>query len=178
VRRDSSGDLLDSFPVVERLTKDHDSSAFDCGKPSLDVWLKRYAFQNQQNDSARTYVAARDGKVVGYYSLTAGSVLREGAPARVAKGLAAHPIGVILLARLAVDRSEQGTGLGKTLFVDALTRAVAAASEIGARAILVHAIDEDAVAFYKKFGFEPSPIDPRQLMLLMKDLRVTLKSLA
>jgi GNAT superfamily N-acetyltransferase len=114
--------------------------------------------------------------VVGYCSLTAGSVLREGAPARVAKGLAAHPIGVILLARLAVDRSEQGTGLGKRLFIDALTRAAAAASEIGARAILVHAIDDDAVAFYR--SFEPSPVDPKQLMLLMKDLRATLKSLA
>jgi len=115
--------------------------------------------------------------VVGYYSLTTGSVLRNVSPARIAKGLAAHPIGVILLARLAVDRSEQGTGLGKALLVDALTRAAAASDEIGARAILVHAIDDEAIAFYKKFGFEPSPLDSKQLMLLMKDLRATLKSL-
>jgi GNAT superfamily N-acetyltransferase len=164
-------------PAIERLTRDHDSSAFDCGKPSLDDWLKRYAFANQQNDSARTYAAVRAGKVVGYYSLTAGSVLKEASPSRVAKGLAAHPIGVILLARLAVDRSEQGSGLGKALLVDALTRSAAAADEIGARAILVHAIDDDAILFYRKFGFEPSPLDSKQLMLLMKDLRATLKSL-
>lgn len=82
-----------------------------------------------------------------------------------------------MLARLAVDRSEQGAGLGKTLLVDALSRALAAADSIGARAILVHAVDEESGAFYKKFGFEPSPLDPKQLLLLMKDLRATLKSI-
>lgn len=102
---------------------------------------------------------------------------KEESPARIAIGLAKHPIGVILLARLAVDRSEHGRGLGKTLLVDALTRALTAADAIGARAILVHAIDDEAAAFYKKFGFEPSPLDPKQLMLLMKDLRATLGSL-
>jgi GNAT superfamily N-acetyltransferase len=118
---------------------------------------------------------SRAGSVVGYYSLAAGSVRKEESPARIAKGLANHPIGVILLARLAVDRSEHGAGLGKKLLVDALSRALTAADVIGARAILVHAIDDEATAFYEKFGFEPSPIDPKQLMLLMKDLRATLK---
>jgi GNAT superfamily N-acetyltransferase len=103
-------------------------------------------------------------------------VRKEESPARIAKGLAKHPIGVILLARLAVDRNEHGAGLGKTLLVDALTRALTAADAIGARAILVHAIDEEAASFYKKFGFVPSPLDPKQLVLLMKDLRATLKS--
>jgi GNAT superfamily N-acetyltransferase len=131
---------------------------------------------NQQNDSARTYVLHRANRVVGYYSLSAGSVRKEESPARIAKGLAKHPIGVILLARLAVDRNEHGAGLGKTMLVDALTRALAAADAIGARAILVHAIDEEAASFYKKFGFESSPLDPKQLVLLMKDLRATLKS--
>jgi len=115
--------------------------------------------------------------VVGYYSLSAGSVRKEESPARVAKGLAKHPIGVILLARLAVNRNVRGAGLGKTLLADALTRALTAADAIGARAILVHAIDDEAAAFYRKFGFEPSPLDPKQLMLLMKDLRATLKSI-
>lgn len=132
---------------------------------------------NQQNDSARTYVLLRANRVVGYYSLSAGSVRKEESPVRIAKGLAKNPIGVILLARLAVDRDEHGAGLGKTLLVDALTRALTAADAIGARAILVHAIDDEASAFYKKFGFEPSPLDPKQLMLLMKDLRATLKSI-
>jgi GNAT superfamily N-acetyltransferase len=174
----SSKGPSDAFPSIERLTKDHDFGSFDCGKPSLDDWLKRYALTNQQNDSARTYVAVRNGIVVGYYSLTAGSVQRDASPARIAKGLAAHPVGVILLARLAIDRRERGTGLGRALLIDVLSRAADAADSIGARAILVHAIDEDAVSFYKKFGFEPSPLEPRQLMLLMKDLRATLKSIS
>ena len=119
----------------------------------------------------------RGNRIVGYYSLSASSVRREESPARIAKGLAKHPFGVILLARLAVDRSEHGAGLGKALLADALTRALTAAEVIGARAILVHAIDEEATSFYKKFGFEPSPLDPKQFMLLMKDLRATLKSI-
>ena len=109
-------------------------------------------------------------------SLQAQSVAKS-RPGRIAKGLARHPIGVILLARLAVDRAEHGAGLGRTMLVDALSRAMTAADAIGARAMLVHAIDEDAVAFYRKFGFERSPLDPKQLMLLMKDLRATLQSL-
>jgi GNAT superfamily N-acetyltransferase len=146
--------------------------------PPLDDWLRRFALINQQSDAARTYVIQRAGSVVGgYYSLSAGAVHREESPARIAKGLARHPIGVILLARLAIDRRAQGSGLGRVLLADALSRALAAAESIGARAILVHAIDDEAAAFYKKFGFEPSPLAPRQLLLLMKDLRATVKSL-
>ena len=162
--------------VIQSLAKHHDLSSFDCGKLSLDDWLRRFALTNQQNDSARTYVLHRAGKVVGYYSLSAGPVRKEESPERVAKGLARHPIGVILLARLAVDRNEHGVGLGKTLLMDALSRGLAASDAIGARAVLVHALDDEAAAFYKKFGFEPSSLDPKQLMLLMKDLRATLQS--
>jgi GNAT superfamily N-acetyltransferase len=165
------------FSAIEKLAKHHDLSSFDCGKPPLNDWLHRFALTNQQNDSARTYVLHRDSRVVAYYSLSAGAVRREESPERVAKGLARHPIGVILLARLAVDRMEGGTGLGRTLLIDALSRALAASDAIGARAVLVHALDEEAASFYKKFGFEPSPLDPKQLMLLMKDLRATLQSL-
>jgi GNAT superfamily N-acetyltransferase len=161
---------------IEKLTKDHDPSDFDCGRPSLNDWLKRFALTNQQNDSARTFVVNRAGRVIGYYSLAAGSVRKEESPARIAKGLAAHPIGVILLARLAIDRREQGTGLGRMLLADALARAMAAADAIGARAVLVHAIDDEAAEFYRRFGFEGSPLDPKQMMLLMKDLRAALES--
>ncbi len=161
--------------AVEKLNEEHDVSHFDCGISSLDDWLKRYALLNQRSDSAQTYVVHRRGAVVGYYSLSAGAVNREEAPSRVAKGLARHPIGVILLARLAVDKREQGTGLGKALLKDALLRIEGAADTIGARAVLVHAIDDKARKFYLHFNFEPSPIDPFQLMLLMKDLRGQLK---
>ena len=166
-----------ALSAIEKLAKHHDLSSFDCGKPSLNDWLGRFALTNQQNDSARTYILLRAGKVVGYYSLSAGSVRKEESPTRIAKGLARRPIGVILLARLAVDHTEHGMGLGKILLMDALSRALAASDAIGARGVLVHALDEDAVAFYKKFGFEPSPLEPKQLMLLMKDLRTTLQSL-
>lgn len=162
---------------IEKLSRQHDISVFHCGKSSLDDWLKRFALINQQNDSARTYVFLRPAvRVVGYYSLSAGSVRVEEAPARIAKGLARHPVGVILLARLAVDLREQGTGLGKILLYDALGRSLAASDSIGARAVLVHARHDGAAAFYRKFDFTESPTDPRQLMLLMKDLRATWKA--
>lgn len=167
--------LADPPSPPEKLSPAHDLSSFDCGNRSLNEWLKRFALVNQRNDSAQTYVAQRKGAVVGYYALTAGSVRPDSAPARIAKGLARHPIGVILLARLAVDRSEQGRGLGKALLKDALLRIAGAADTIGARAVLVSAIDEDARRFYEHFGFERSPLAEFELMLLMKDLRASLR---
>lgn len=153
------------------LESGHDVSAFDCGAPALDEYLKKYALANHQNQSARTYVARRGEAVVGYYTLAAGSVSREETPARVAKGLARHPVPVILLARLAVDRGEQGRGVGAGLLKDALLRAAQAADIIGCRAVLVHAKDQSARAFYQRFGFEPSPVDELHLYLLMKDIK-------
>jgi GNAT superfamily N-acetyltransferase len=162
--------------TVEPISESHDVSRFDCGiHESLNDWLRRFALINQKNESARTYVVHRGGSVVGYYSISAGSVSVEESPARVAKGLARHPIPVILLARLAVDKSEKGTGLGKALLKDALARIVQAADIVGARAVLVHAIDEEARKFYEHFDFEASPIHELQLMLLMKDLRKALE---
>jgi GNAT superfamily N-acetyltransferase len=161
--------------VIEGLTKVHDLSSFDCGTPSLNEWLQRFAWQNQQADAAKVYVAhRRDHIVVGYHSLTASSVRRDDAPARVAKGLANHPVGLALLGRLAVDRQQKGKGLGRALLLDALMRTAQAADTIGIRALLVHAIDEDAKRFYQHFNFEPAPVDPMHLMLLMKDLRALL----
>ncbi len=160
---------------VEPISASHDLSQFDCGThESLNDWLRRFALPNQKNESARTYVVHRGGAVVGYYSVSAGSVSLEQAPGRISKGLARHPIPVILLARLAVDKQEQGTGLGKALLKDALIRIARAADIVGARAVLVHAIDESAKKFYQHFGFEPSPVHELQLMLLMKDLRASL----
>lgn len=104
-------------------------SGFDCGgHESLNDWLKRFAFSNEKNESVRTYVVHRSGVVAGYYSISAGSLCVEEAPARISKGLARHPIPVILLARLAVDKDEKGTGLGKALLKDALLRIAQAAT--------------------------------------------------
>jgi len=162
--------------IIEGLTQTHDLSSFDCGTASLNEWLRRFAWRNQQADAAKVYVAHhRDDVVVGYHSLTASSVRRDDAPARVAKGLANHPIGVALLGRLAVDRRQKGKGLGRALMLDALLRTAQAADTIGIRALLVHAIDEDARRSYLHFNFEPAPVDPMHLMLLIKDLRTLIK---
>lgn len=111
---------------------------------------------------------------MGYYALATGAIAKVEATERVAKGQANHPVPVVLLARLAVDVSEQGKGLGPLLLRDALLRVAQAAEQIAARALLVHAKDDEARAFYEHFNFEPSPVDEMQLMLLMKDLRAAL----
>jgi GNAT superfamily N-acetyltransferase len=160
--------------IIERLTQVHDLSHFESSSATLNTWLKRYAWTNQRAESAKTYVAHRNDRVVGYHALVAGSVLKNEAPERIAQGLANHPIGVILLARLAVDKSEQGNGLGKALLRDALARISHAAELVGVRAVLVHAIDENARKFYVHHGFAPTPINTMHLMMLTKDLRASL----
>ena len=161
---------------VEPLSSHHQCDAFDCGKhASLNEWLSRFALESQNARSARTFVVHHDWRIVGYYSLCAANVRREEATARAIKRQPARPIPAILLARLAVDKSEQGKGLGRGLLKDALLRSLAAANEIGARVVLVHAIDGDAKKFYKQFGFEESPVNDFQLMLMIKDLEKSLK---
>src|SRR5260370_5474415 len=152
----------------------HDVAAFDCGAAALNDYLRKHALQNHQANSARTYVAQRDNRVVAYYTLAAGSARREDVTARVAKGLARHPVPIILLARLAVDQLERGKGLGAGLLKDALLRAAQAAGLIGCRAVLVHAKDEAAKAFYQRFGFESSPVDELHLYLLMKEIKASI----
>ena len=161
-------------PTIEKLDATHDVESFTCGKEPLDLFLKRFALVNQRADSARTYVACRGSTVFAYYSLAAGAVERADAPRRIGMGLARHPIPVMLLARLAVDRTEQGRGLGRALVKDALLRTAAAADIAGIRALLVHAKDDEARAWYEALEFEPSPTDPRHLFLLTKDLRAML----
>ncbi len=163
------------FPLAgpEKLAKHHTLEEFCCGVESLDNWLKRFARINQQSDLTITYVVHRNHRVVGYYSLTAGSVNREDATARVAKGAPNHPVGVVLLARLAVDEAEKGSGLGRALLKDALLRAASAADIVAVRAVLVHALNDEALRFYMRFDFEPSPVHPLHLMLLMKDIRAS-----
>lgn len=160
---------------VDKLGESHRLECFDCGIVSLNEWLRRFALINQRSDSAQTYVVHRGFSVVGYYALTPGSVRKDEAPSRVGKGMPNHPIGVILLARIAVDNREQGKGLGKALLKDALIRIEAAADIVSARAVIVHAINESARRFYEHFGFEPSPLNDLQLFLLMKDLRKNLR---
>lgn len=163
----SNADLLNA-PVL--LTRSHDRNAFDSGVEALNEYLKRYALQNQKKHSARTYLATRGNRVVGYYSLAYGSVALDDAPATVKAGLARHPIPVMLLARLAVDSGEQGHGLGAALLKDAFLRTLQAADIAGLRAMIVHAKDDTARRFYEKYGFESSPIDAYHLFLRLSDI--------
>ncbi len=137
---------------VEALREDHRLDDFDSGVDPLDRWLRQSARTAVAAGTAATYVLCRGDRVVGYYALAMSSVAHAGAPARLRRGMP-EPVPVVLLARLAVDRAERGTGLGGDLLVDALRRCVRGAREFGARAVVVDAIDEDAAAFYRHFDF-------------------------
>ena len=157
--------------TIQKLRADHVLDTFDCGKADLNRFLKNHAFANQQAGGTQTYLGCKDDQVVSFYSLAVGSVAHSDAPLRVTKGLAKYPIPVMLLARLAVDLTAQGRGIGKGLLKDALYRTVQAANIAGIRALLVHAKDEDAKQFYTHFNFDVSPSDPYHLFLLVKDIR-------
>ena len=153
------------------LTADHQVGGFESNKPSLDDWLKRRALKNQTEGASRTYVVASDdGSVQAYYALAAGSVMPTEATGAVRRNMPS-PIPVVILARLAVVKSRQGNGIGPALLKDALLRTVAAADTIGIRAMLIHALDEEAAAFYEKYGFARSPIDDLVLMLPLKAVK-------
>jgi GNAT superfamily N-acetyltransferase len=156
---------------VEKLRANHAIQSFDCGRDELNRYLLRYAWQNQQAGAAQTYVGLAGDAVLGYYTLAVGHVMREEAPQRLTKGLARHPVPIMLLARLAVDKRWQGEGVGKALLKDAMLRTLQAADIAGIRAFAVHAKDEDARNFYLKFDFIPSPSDPMHLFVLLKDVR-------
>jgi GNAT superfamily N-acetyltransferase len=158
------------FSPVEKLRFDHETESFDCGKAELNRFLDRFAFVSQRANTAQTYVVCRGNRVVGYYSLTVGQADHQDAPARISKGIARHPIPLMILARLAIDSQEQGKGLGAALLKDALLRCAAAADIAGIRALFVHAKNEEATAFYQHFNFQPSQTDPHHLFLLMKDV--------
>ena len=164
------------YSVPAPLTADHDLRGFSCGDAALDEWLRRYALVNQASGSARSYVVtpAAGGGVVGYYAISSGAVARTEASARVAKTMP-EAVPVLLLGRLAVDQGEQGRGLGAYLLQDAVLRTLQVADQVGVRALLAHAANERAAAFYARFEFEPSPTDPLHMLLLLKDARAQLR---
>ena len=162
-------------PRLERLRSDHDVSAFARGVEELDQWLVRHALAAQQMDSARTFVVVRRERVVGYVSLTIGSVRRADAPARLVRGLPAYPIGVVLIAWLAIDTREQRTGLGTRLLADALRLAVIAGESAAARLVAVDAIDQSAADFYRHHGFTDTLDHPLRLYRRVKDTRASLE---
>jgi GNAT superfamily N-acetyltransferase len=156
---------------IESLARHHVVDEFDCGHPDLNRYLIRFAFSNQQANASRTYVGLADGIVIGFYTLVVGEVAYDDAADRLAKGLARHPIPIMLLARMGVDQSWQGKGVGAGLLKDAMRRTIQVADIAGIRAFVVHAKDERARSFYERFGFAPSPTDSLHLYLLVKELR-------
>ncbi|MGH7873597.1 MAG: GNAT family N-acetyltransferase [Candidatus Binatia bacterium] len=152
----------------EKLQPEHDVSKFDCAEPVLNDWLRRRALQNQQSGASSSYVVLDKMRVAGYYSLAAGSVARETAPGRVRRNVP-DPVPMVVLGRLAIDQDYQGQGLGRALLRDAILRILQAADIIGVRAILVHALSEEAKRFYEECGFAASPIDPLTLMITLQE---------
>ena len=157
----------------EPLAVEHALDGFDSGVASLDDWLRRRAMQNQASGASRTFVVCDAGQVVAYYALAASAVAPDAAPGRFRRNMP-DPIPVVVLARLVIARDRQGRGLGRALFQDAANRVIHAADTIGIRGLLVHAISEEAKAFYVRIGLDPSPLEPMTLMTTVADLKATL----
>jgi GNAT superfamily N-acetyltransferase len=160
------GDLLLSPP--EKLRPDHDLSAFDCGEPALDDWLRRRALLNEETGASRTYVVRSGQQVVGYYALAVGAVAHAEASGRVRRNMP-DPIPVMILGRLAIHKNFQGKKIGPALLRDAVLRTLQAAEIAGIRAILVHAISDRARHFYEACGFIPLPMDSMTLMITVSE---------
>jgi GNAT superfamily N-acetyltransferase len=158
----------------EPLTADHALGGFDSGVLSLDEWLRRRALQNRASGASRTFVACDANNVVAYYALAASAVAPDATPGRFRRNMP-DPIPVVVLARLAITGDQQGRGLGRALFQDAAHRVIHAADTIGIGGLLVHAISDEAKAFYVRLGLDPSPLDPMTLMTTVVDLKATLR---
>lgn len=158
---------------IERLARRHERSAFDCGHAALNAWLQQRASPFDRRDLARTYVAVEPGQctVLGYYAVSGHHVLLDALPSDEGQGLPRLDVPVMLLGRLAVDRSRQGKGLGSFLLIDALRRAQHLAATVGIRAVEVDAIDAAARSFYLKYGFVPLKDDVDHLFLPMATIR-------
>lgn len=157
----------------EPLAAHHKIDTFNSGVVSLDDWLKRRAFQNQTSGASRTFVTCEKNQVIAYYALASSAIAPTAAPGRFRRNMP-DPIPVVVLARLAITRSHQSRGLGRALFQDAARRIIHAADTIGIRGLLVHAISDEAKAFYLRLGLEPSPLEPMTLMTTVADLRAAL----
>lgn len=164
-----------SLTAPAPLADNHKLVEFDSGVPHLDDWLRRRARANQAGGASRTFVTCDGNRVVAYYALASGAVKLPEAPGRFRRNMP-DPIPVAILGRLAIDRSYQGRGIGRALVRDAGLRLLNAAEILGIRGVLVHAISDDARAFYEAVGFLPSPSDPMMLMVGLHDLNRSLSS--
>lgn len=169
------------FLGPEPLDGEHQINGFECGEGSLDIWLVRYAQLAGGVGSARTYVvtdAEQAGRVVGYHALTVVSLDQDEVTERAVKGMGRHPVPAVLLARLAVDVSVQGRGVGALLVQDAMFRTISVSKVVGVRLLLAHSLNDAVRAFYMKFGFEESPTDRKNLQFLLKDVQASLRAVS
>jgi GNAT superfamily N-acetyltransferase len=157
----------------EPITASHRLDDFDSGEASLDAWLRQRALRNQASGASRCFVIEDGGSVVGYYTLTAGSISHATAPKAMRRNMP-DPLPVLLLGRLAIDRRHQNQGLAQALLRDALLRAVSVAHDTGVFAILLHALSEPAKRFYLSRGFVDSPLQPMTLMMTLQTVRTIL----
>jgi GNAT superfamily N-acetyltransferase len=157
----------------EHLTAAHDLSTFDCGIADLNDWLKKRALSNEESGASRTYVVCSAGRIVGYYALASGGVALARAPGRVRRNMP-DPLPVMIVGRLAVEEGWQGRNVGRSLLRDAVLRTLQAAEIGGIRAILVHAIWENAKRFYERYGFSVPLTDPMTLMITTADAKKVL----
>jgi GNAT superfamily N-acetyltransferase len=158
----------------EPLSDGHELADFASGVASLDDWLKRRARSNQISGASRSFVVAEADKVLGYYALASGAIAVTTSVGRFRRNMP-DPIPVVVLGRLAIDRSQQGNGLGRALFRDCALRVAHAADTIGIRGVVVHAISEEAKAFYMALGFDPSPAEPMTLMVTLGEIRALMQ---
>ncbi len=155
------------------LNDTHDLAGFTSGEPTLDDWLRKRARPNLASGASRTFVVANVARVVGYYALAFGSVAASLATGKLRRNMP-DPIPVVVLGRLAVDQSCKGKGIGRGTVRDAGRRVLTAGEAIGIRALLVHAISDEAKAFYLALGFAESPLEPMTLMLGIEELKHSL----
>lgn len=157
------------------LSADHDLAGFDCGNHALNRWLIDHALASQRADLARTYLALDETVIIGYLSLTTGSIRPETAPKRYARGMPRYPLPTILIARLAVERRHQRQRVGSRLLAEALRLAIIASDTVAARLVVVDAIDDDAASFYRRWGFIDVPENPCRLFRKVSDIRGSLE---
>jgi GNAT superfamily N-acetyltransferase len=150
----------------------HDTLAFDSGVQSLDDWLRRTAIRNQLSGASRTFVVEDDSRVVAYYALASSAIASGAATGKFRRNMP-DPVPVVVLGRLAIDKAFQGKGIGRALFQDAAQRVISAADSVGIRGMIVHALSQEARAFYLRLGLVPSPLDEMTLMVTLVDLRAT-----
>lgn len=169
-----SRDIRTSLSITEPIRKSHNVRPFDCGEPSLNEYLKRYAFKNDQNNISRTFVLVNsDENIIGYYSVCACSIEFNEIPEEMSGRLPKYPIPGALIARLAVDSSVQGNDYGSRLLIHALQRINQTSEELGIKIVVVDALHEKARSFYERYGFQSLPGNELKLFLPIETIKQT-----